>query len=137
MSTCELCQHTGGILLWKNELCRVILLENTPFKGFCRVVLNKHVKEMTDLPESEQHALMRIVFKVEHVLRELFRPEKINLASLGNKTPHIHWHVTPRFVEDMTFPDSIWSAPHRPQPNASLSDDELSQLRTALDAHLS
>ena len=51
---------------------------------------------------------------VEAALRELLHPDKINLASLGNMTPHLHWHVIPRFRDDPHFPNAIWSAPLRP-----------------------
>lgn len=132
MSTCDLCNHAGGIVLWKNTLCRVILLENTPFKGFCRVVLNEHVKEMTDLDVTTQQTLMQIVFIVEKCLRDALQPEKINLASLGNKTPHIHWHITPRFRDDMTFPDSIWSQALRSQENQTLPELERTQFTQRL-----
>ncbi len=51
---------------------------------------------------------MATVFTVEQVLRDIFQPEKINLASLGNMTPHLHWHVIPRYKEDRNFPNPIW-----------------------------
>jgi diadenosine tetraphosphate (Ap4A) HIT family hydrolase len=33
----------------------------------------------------------------------------MNLASLGNLTPHVHWHLIPRFADDAHFPGPIWS----------------------------
>ncbi len=57
---------------------------------------------------------MLVVFAVERVLRELMQPAKINLASLGNMTAHLHWHVIPRFADDKHFPGSIWSEARRP-----------------------
>lgn len=65
---------------------------------------------MSDLPEPDQHRLMRVVFAVEATLRRLMQPEKINLASLGNVVPHVHWHVIPRFADDAHFPQAIWGA---------------------------
>ena len=53
---------------------------------------------------------MHVVFTVEQVLYELIKPDKINLASLGNQTPHLHWHVIPRFNDDAHFPDPVWAA---------------------------
>ena len=41
------------------------------------------------------------------------QPDKVNLASLGNVVPHIHWHVIPRYVNDRSFPDSVWSVAKR------------------------
>jgi diadenosine tetraphosphate (Ap4A) HIT family hydrolase len=116
---CVFCNSVGGELLWQNDLCRIVLVEDANYVGFCRVILNKHVKEMTDLTEAERVNVMHITFTVEQVLRDVLKPTKINLASLGNKTPHIHWHVIPRFEHDVHFPETIWSAEVRcsPKPN--------------------
>jgi diadenosine tetraphosphate (Ap4A) HIT family hydrolase len=62
---------------------------------------------MTDLAESDRAHLMQIVFRVEQILREIMHPEKINLASLGNQVPHVHWHIIPRFTDDAHFPDPV------------------------------
>ena len=106
---CVFCHSVGGELLWQNDLCRIVLVDDPNYVGFCRVILNKHVKEMTDLSEAERLNIMQITFAVEQVLRDVLQPTKINLASLGNKTPHIHWHVIPRFENDVHFPETIWS----------------------------
>jgi diadenosine tetraphosphate (Ap4A) HIT family hydrolase len=109
-----LCNSAGGELLWQDELCRVVLVEDRDYPGFCRVILNRHVKEMTDLDAAGRQGLMRVVFAAERALRQLLHPAKINLASLGNMTPHLHWHVIPRFDDDKHFPDSVWGKTHRP-----------------------
>ncbi len=107
---CAFCNAVGGELLWQNNLCRIVLVDDPNYVGFCRVILNKHIKEMTDLSEADRLGIMQITFTVEQVLRDVLQPTKINLASLGNKTPHIHWHVIPRFENDVNFPEAIWSA---------------------------
>lgn len=112
---CELCETDGGAVVWRDERCRVVLVDEPGYPGFCRAIWNAHVKEMTDLAEAERSHLMRVVYALETGLRELLRPDKINLASLGNFTPHLHWHVIPRFRGDPHFPNSIWSAPLRPR----------------------
>ena len=114
VATCELCDSAGGETLWQDELCRVVLVEDRDYPGFCRVILNRHVSEMTDLDAATRHRLMRVVFAVEQALRQLMQPAKINLASLGNRVAHLHWHVIARFADDRHFPDSIWSEARRP-----------------------
>jgi diadenosine tetraphosphate (Ap4A) HIT family hydrolase len=110
---CELCDSAGGDTLWQDELCRVVLVADRDYPGLCRVILNRHVGEMTDLDMATRQKLMHVVFAVEQALRELLRPAKINLASLGNKVPHLHWHVIARFPDDRHFPGSVWSEPLR------------------------
>ncbi len=113
---CELCEGPGGAVLWQNGLCRVVQVEEPGYPGFCRVILNRHAREMTDLDAAERDALMRIVYEVEAAVRETMQADKVNLASLGNMTPHVHWHVVPRFRDDRHFPGPIWAAAQRHTP---------------------
>lgn len=111
--TCDLCQQPGGAVLWQSPACRVIRVEDPHYPGFCRIIWQAHVREMTDLPPAERDALMRIVFGVEAVVRRLFSPDKINLASFGNMVPHLHWHVIPRWRDDRHFPEPVWGSVQR------------------------
>jgi diadenosine tetraphosphate (Ap4A) HIT family hydrolase len=106
---CELCTTDGGEILLRHDKLRVVLLQEPGYPGFCRVVWNAHVREMTDLGRADRELLMDWVFQVEAAIRGVMRPDKINLASLGNQTPHLHWHVIPRFAGDRHFPKPIWA----------------------------
>ena len=111
--TCELCSSVGGEFVWESSLCRVVCIADVDYPGFCRVILNRHEREMTDLSEEERSQVMRVVFAVEAALRRLINPDKINLASFGNMTPHVHWHVIPRWRNDKCYPNPIWAEPER------------------------
>jgi diadenosine tetraphosphate (Ap4A) HIT family hydrolase len=115
MSQCALCLAPGDALadaiLWQDEACRVVLVggdEGRDFPGFCRVVWRSHVAEMSELSAAERRHLMNLVFAAEIAVREVMRPDKVNLASLGNVVPHLHWHVIPRWRGDSRFPAPIW-----------------------------
>jgi diadenosine tetraphosphate (Ap4A) HIT family hydrolase len=112
MNACELCDSPGGELLWRDEVCRVIRVggdAGAAFPGFCRVVWKAHVAEMSDLTVIERRHLLDVVNAVETAVRDVVRPDKINLASLGNVVPHLHWHVIPRWADDSHFPAPIWA----------------------------
>ena len=104
--------------MWDDGFARVVLAGDADHPGFCRVILNAHKKEMTDLAEVERNRLMSTVYVVEKLLRELLQPEKINLASFGNMVPHLHWHVIPRYADDPHYPGSVWSARNRDSAHA-------------------
>lgn len=110
---CELCVTPGGPVLWQDAHCCVVLVEEPGYPGFCRVIWNAHVAEMSDLNDKERAHCMTVVFAVERVLRTAMQPLKINVASLGNKVAHVHWHVIPRFRDDPHFPEPIWGARQR------------------------
>jgi len=121
----------GGKLLWQDARCRVVLVDEPGYPGFCRVIWKAHVREMTDLAERERSHLMRVVFAIETVLRERLKPHKINLASLGNMTPHLHWHVIPRFETDPHFPQPVWGQQQR-EIRLEVSPDAGAQLGAQL-----
>lgn len=108
--TCPLCQPNGEHILWQNKNLRVIAVHDDPkAPAFCRVIWQAHIAEMTDLSTDERAELMNTVYRVEAAMREVFQPCKINLASLGNVVPHLHWHVIARFKDDACFPAPIWA----------------------------
>jgi len=133
---CPLCLAREETVLWRDAKCRAILIDDADYAGFCRVVWNSHVKEMTDLGQDELAHLMRVVFAVEAVLRETLAPAKINLASLGNQTPHLHWHVIPRYEDDAHFPNPVWSERLRAGRNVSVPDITLLHSRLAARLHV-
>lgn len=127
MSLCPLCHPQQETVLWRNERCRIILVDDPGYAGFCRVIWQNHVKEMTDLSPAERQELMVVVFVVEEVLREALQPDKINLASLGNQVPHLHWHVIPRFADDAHFPDPVWATARRIGRGRTVDTQRLAQ----------
>ena len=108
-----MCEADGGLLVFRNEDLRIIQADEVGFPAFYRVVWNRHVAEFSDLSASERAICMNAVVLVEQVLREQLQPSKINLAALGNKVPHLHWHVIARFEWDSHFPAPVWAAPER------------------------
>ena len=130
-STCVFCGSDGGLKVYDDGRCRVVIVDER-FAGFCRVVWNAHVREMTDLAPSERHHLMDIVFAAENALRALLSPHKINLASLGNVVPHLHWHVIPRFEDDSHFPNPVWGEAKRDSARHAVPEN----FAAALEARL-
>ncbi|MCK9283963.1 MAG: HIT family protein [Rhodocyclaceae bacterium] len=116
---CELCAQPGGETLWEDAHCRVVRVggsEGVAFPGFCRVVWREHVREVSDLDVAGRRHLLGVVTAVERAVRNAVLPDKINLAAFGNKVPHLHWHVIPRWQDDSHFPEAIWAAPQRAVP---------------------
>jgi diadenosine tetraphosphate (Ap4A) HIT family hydrolase len=110
---CPLCGDAAAPVLWRDDSCRVVSAADADYPAFLRVIWQAHVREMTDLDSASQQHLLRVVLAVERVLRAELAPDKINLATLGNQVPHLHWHVIPRFADDAHFPDPVWAARRR------------------------
>lgn len=120
--SCSLCDSDGGVLVYRADHLRVVRAEEPGFPAFYRVIWNSHVAEMSDLDEHGRRMLMDAVTAVEQALRVQLRPTKINLASLGNMVPHVHWHVIARFDWDSHFPSPVWANALRESPAHRCAD---------------
>nr|WP_314862252.1 HIT family protein [uncultured Undibacterium sp.] len=132
MADCELCVAKHEDVIVNAPKFRVILVDEANYPGFCRVIWNTHVKEMTDLAIADRSALMQAVCKVEQAIRDVMHPHKINLASLGNMVPHLHWHVIPRYQDDAHFPNPVWVATDRVSSEVEAKRALLPELREVL-----
>ncbi|MFT7721783.1 MAG: HIT family protein [Roseateles sp.] len=113
-AACPLCDADGGLVVVRTPRFRVVRVTDEPsFPAFYRLIWARHVAEFSDIGDTDRHACMDAVTEIERVLRALLRPTKVNLASLGNVVPHLHWHVVARFAGDSHFPAPIWAPAQR------------------------
>lgn len=119
-ASCPLCTPTSEKVLWSDEQFRVIGVTDPQCPGFVRLISQAHIAEVSDLPASLQTRMFSLLVAIESAMRQMLQPDKINLASLGNQVPHLHWHIIPRWKDDLFFPDSIWSTPKQ-RPDAMSS----------------
>ena len=118
MNDCVLCQEPGGQPIWQGEKLRLIRADEAGFPAFYRNVRNTHVAEFSDLSAAQRQHCMEAVALVEQVLRQQLQPTKINLATLGNVVPHLHWHIIARYDWDSHFPAPVWASAQRPRDSA-------------------
>jgi diadenosine tetraphosphate (Ap4A) HIT family hydrolase len=132
MNGCVFCESAGGEILWEDDSCRAVWAYEPDHPGTCRVIWDRHVKEMSDLMAPQRERIMEVVFATEHALTSVLAPDKMNLASLGNQVPHVHWHVVPRFRDDPHFPNPVWGQRLR-QSARPLPAEFAARMRRALD----
>ena len=121
-AVCELCSRPGGLLVAEGAAWRVVRVPDEAFPAYYRLVWRSHVAEFSELAAGERRLCMDLVAAIEEVLRTRLapRPCKVNLASLGNMVPHLHWHVVARFEWDSHFPNPIWGERLRPADTGRL-----------------
>ncbi len=122
---CPLCEQVGGELVVSTPLYRVVWADEPLYPGFLRLIWNSHVREFSHLPESEQLQCFQAIAKLEQFVLQHMGADKVNLASLGNLVPHLHWHIVPRFKQDSHFPLPVWGDAPK---HAALCDQQLAIL---------
>ncbi|WP_413672850.1 HIT family protein [Massilia cellulosiltytica] len=112
MIGCELCELAVPTVV-DNDKFAVILVDDANYPGFARVIWKDHVREVSDLADADRLLLNDAVWQLELAVREVMQPLKVNVASLGNVVPHLHWHVIPRYADDAHFPAPVWAQAQR------------------------
>lgn len=122
LAGCPLCDEPGGRVVVQAPRWRVVHAEEAGFPAFYRLVWQDHVREFSQLAREDRVICTDILATVEEALLAALRPTKVNLASLGNGVPHLHWHVIARFDWDSHFPGPVWAGSLRTAPQQRLQE---------------
>ena len=96
-------------IVYRGQHCFVILNTYPYTPGHVMIVPYEHLNELRKLPRDAAHEMMDLCQKMENTLRELYRPDGMNLgmnvgaAAGAGVAGHIHMHVLPRWVADANF----------------------------------
>ena len=110
---CPLCEAAGGRVVVQAPTWRLVHAQEEGFPAFYRVVWQEHVREFSQLARVDRIVLGDVLATVEEVMLAHLGPTKVNIASLGNAVPHLHWHAIARFDWDSHFPGAVWAAAQR------------------------
>jgi diadenosine tetraphosphate (Ap4A) HIT family hydrolase len=122
------------LVLGRLELCHVLLMLDARYPWLILVPDRDGMSEIHQLNEADQHQLMRESVALSRVLVEMFRPDRLNVAALGNVVPQLHVHHIVRYRHDAAWPAPVWgrvpALPYVPEQRAGLVE----QLTDALTA---
>ncbi|HSX59991.1 MAG TPA: HIT family protein [Tahibacter sp.] len=114
------------------ELSRVLLMNDLRFPWLILVPRIPGLRELVELERDRQHALLDEINRAAHVLHAMTRPDKMNIATLGNVVGQFHVHVIARHVADAAWPRPVWGIGERMPYTPEESRRVLDLLRTGL-----
>lgn len=95
---------TDADIICELGLSRLLLFGNALFPWVILVPRRDNLREIIDLPEEDRGVLMREISLVSRVMQDIFKPDKLNVAALGNMVPQLHVHIIARYVGDAAWP---------------------------------
>ena len=107
-------------------LCKVLLMNDSQYPWFILVPRKPNLKESIDLDDVDQLMLMKESAKLSQLLKEVFNPDKLNVAALGNMVPQLHIHHIARFKNDAAWPAPVWGK----FPSVPYTNEQVEQLKT-------
>jgi diadenosine tetraphosphate (Ap4A) HIT family hydrolase len=113
------------------------LTTNQTYRGHCQLVFDpRHVARLDQLTVVEWTAFCADLQTATQSIVAVVRPDHVNVESLGNVVPHLHWHIIPRYVDDARWGSPIWMTPSSAMPDTRLEPSDRQQLVAALRAAL-
>ncbi len=114
------------------RLSLVLLMNNSDYPWLVLVPRKEGVREIYELGAQDRAILMDEITAASKVLEKLFKPDKINIGSLGNIVPQLHVHVVGRRQGDKAWPGPVWGA----TPGRPYSEDEMASLSEKIKKEL-
>ncbi len=103
--------------------------ENQAYRGAAQLIYDGgHVTRLGELSPAEWTALSRDLYTAEKAQAKAFKPDHVNVATLGNIVPHLHWHLVPRYRDDPRWGAPIWTDHRNDAPRVTLAEAEYEEL---------
>ena len=117
-------------------LSRLLLMDDARYPWLILVPRIAGARELIDLDGNDRSVLLDEVSMVGRALEEWLRPDKLNIAALGNVVAQLHLHVIARNTTDAAWPQPVWGRGERVVYTADEASERLATLRRALRANL-
>lgn len=115
MTSCPLCDKLARLadlpaaeVVWQTPRAVALLGPWQFFHGYCVLVARRHVAEIHHASDDERRGLFDDLCNLSRAVEAAFRPRKLNVESLGNQVPHLHWHLFPRYESDANKLQAVW-----------------------------
>lgn len=103
------------------RLCDVRLMDDANYPWLILVPRVVDARELIDLEQAQRLRLVEEIDAVSRVLRDTFKPDKLNIAALGNVVAQLHVHAIARYNSDPAWPAPVWGrAAARPYTSEAL-----------------
>jgi diadenosine tetraphosphate (Ap4A) HIT family hydrolase len=100
--------HSEPVAVTHLELCKVQLMNDASFPWLILAPDLPNVCEIYQLRAADRALLMEEIALASRVLVEVYKPDKLNIGSMGNLVPYLHIHVIGRFHHDRAWPGPVW-----------------------------
>lgn len=96
------------IVLGEFKLCSLLMLNDANYPWFILLPNREDISEIHQLSTIDQQQLMAESMFFSQCLEQVFQPDKLNIAALGNIVPQLHIHHIARFSSDACWPAPVW-----------------------------
>ena len=97
---CSVCTQKESHILVLSEHALVSVSPQGVRPGHLLVASRRHVESFAELNDAEVYGLMRVLAETVIVAERVMRAERYHILRIGDKAPHLHFHLIPRMTGD-------------------------------------
>lgn len=117
------------------SISSLYLHKTQTYRGYSVLIFDpRHATRPSDLAAEEWRAFCDDLNVSQRAIERIVEPDYMNLATLGNQIPHLHWHIIPRYLDDSRWGAPVWTTTEKEMRVARLSSDEHGALVEAIRA---
>lgn len=110
----------------------LFLFKEQTYRGRCIVAHKDHFNELFELTDQERDEFMKDVTRVAKAMSKAFGAEKINMGAYSDKLKHLHFHLSPKYIDGPDYGGTFVMNPQK----VYLTDAEYTDLITRIKAEL-
>ena len=119
------------------SISSLYLAKNQTYRGQCQLTFDpRHAARLDQLTPDEYAAFAGDLLLAQRAVTSATNPDHMNVESLGNVVPHLHWHIIPRYIDDARWGTPIWTTPLSAMPDHRLGAAERANLIGTIRAAL-
>ena len=99
-----------SIVLGEFTLCTLLLIKDANYPWFILLPNRENTTELHQLEPANQQQFWAESMYFSHCLEACFKPDKLNIAALGNVVPQLHVHHIVRYKSDACWPSPVWGS---------------------------
>jgi diadenosine tetraphosphate (Ap4A) HIT family hydrolase len=98
-------------MIGKSGSCLILLKDNAAFPWILLVPeVDDGIEDLHQLPTGQYTEVLFIIRQVSEFMSSYFRPEKLNVACIGNQVRQMHIHLVARSSNDPAWPGTVWAS---------------------------
>lgn len=89
-------------------LSLLLLMNDSQYPWFILVPQRGDISEIYQLNTEDRQQLMLESCWLAEAMTDIYQPDKLNIANIGNLVPQLHVHHVARYQTDIAWPAPIW-----------------------------
>jgi len=126
---CSACSFELWVPVASLDIASLGIYSDARFPGRCILALNRHADSLEELSSTELSDFMLAIARTSRAIRSATGCDRVNVAILGNRDPHVHAHLIPRRLDDPMPNDAPWADPRQ---KSALPDADIEALKASL-----